>query len=389
MGQSLQLLQLHHSVLVPTSRTVACLAVAICGTQPDKILKTMGGGLLMIFCTLLLLKLCSSLPTDGAGVQCSNQTICYGIQMVFTDLSQGGEGIRVGNGFDQQRDFIKNTIVNLADKNWDGKVDFQEFKERSFEFFQTIFNIFDRNNDGLVDSDEATIENVSQKAIRTFVMMVFDIFDQNQDENISTDDIPNNESLDINSDGKVTLDELLSKVSDNKITNTIYLPKPLQTLYKILDSNKDEKTSKEEIENFITVIFKLFNVLDKDSNCLVTMKEVIEVMDKNEVRKDFQLTLDIVTSPYIKLFRYILTDFIAQADTNEDAMFEFEELIDFTDTKQVENYLKTAVSLWSPNYSALYYLMGAPGGPDRFGRPNWEDGTAAQRSLAVWLSLAD
>ena len=57
--------------------------------------------------------------------------------------------------------------------------------------------------------------------------------------------------------------------------------------------------------------------------------------------------------------------------------------------KFLEDSLRTAVSLGNPNFSALYYIMGAPGGPDRFGRPNWADKNSAQQSLAIWLSFAD
>eukprot|EP00092_Neocalanus_flemingeri_P009519 GFUD01010247.1.p1 GENE.GFUD01010247.1~~GFUD01010247.1.p1 ORF type:complete len:365 (+),score=103.37 GFUD01010247.1:83-1177(+) len=345
--------------------------------------------ILILVLSLMSIREGFSLPVD---IECTNQTICYGISMVFTDLSQGEDAILPGSGFDQQRDFIKNAVINLADENLDEKVDFQEFKDRSFEFAKTVFDLFDRNSDGALDDNEATIDKVSQKALKTGVNLIFDIFDQNQDQHISTEDIPNNEALDADNDGKVTLNELLSKLSGDQITNTIFLPKPIQTLYSILDSNKDERTSLKEVDNFINVVFKAFNVLDKDEDCFITMKEILQVMDDNEVRRDFQVAIDIVISPYIKLFNYLMRNFITKSDTNEDGKLDFEEVTNFSDMKLVENSLKTAVSLGNPNFSALYYIMGAPGGPDRFGRPNWEkneDTNAAHESLAVWLSFAD
>lgn len=338
---------------------------------------------------LLSVKKQHGLPVDE---ECGSQVICQGMSVVFTDLAQGGEQILPGSGFDQQKDFIKNAIINLADKSFDEKVDFHEFRDKGVEIMKMIYDMFDRNSDGVLDDNEATIDKISQKALKTGVNMIFNIFDQNQDEHISTEDIPNNEVFDRDDDGKVTLNELLTTLSDEKITNTIFLPKPLQNLYSILDSNKDEKTSKEEVDNFINVVFKAFNVLDKDEDCFVTLKEVLKVMDENEVRRDYQLSIDIMASQYIKLFNYLMVNFIENSDTNENGKLDFEEILDFSDVKFLESSLKTAVSLGNPNFSALYYIMGAPGGPDRFGRPNWEknsDKNAAQQSLAVWLSFAD
>merc|ERR1712013_571249 len=301
------------------------------------------------------------LPIDE---ECTNQVLCYGMHMVFTDLSEGGDAILAGSGFDQQKDFIKKAIINLADKDFDGKVDFDEF-------------------------EEATIDKISQKTVNTGVNMIFKIFDQNQDEHISTDDIPNNEVFDRDEDGEVTLNELLTTLSDEKITNTIFLPKPLQNLHNILDSNKDERTSREEVDSFINVLFKVFNVLDKDDDCFITKDEVLQVMGENEVRRDYQLSIDIITTQYIKLFHYLMTNFIYESDSNGNKKLDFEEIIRFSDMKFLEDSLRTAVSLGNPNFSALYYIMGAPGGPDRFGRPNWADKNSAQQSLAIWLSFAD
>merc|ERR1712013_839067 len=267
------------------------------------------------------------LPIDE---ECTNQVPCYGMHMVFTDLSQGGDAILAGSGFDQQKDFIKKAIINLADKDLDGKVDFDEFEEKGVELLKMIFTLFDRDNDGVVDEDEATIDKISQKTVNTCVNMIFKIFDQNQDEHISTDDIPNNEVFDRDEDGELTLNELLTTLSDEKITNTIFLPKPLQNLYNILDSNKDERTSREEVDSFIT----------KD--------EVLQVMGENEVRRDYQLSIDIITTQYIELFHYLMTNFINESDTNGNKKLDFEEIIRFSDMKFLEDSLRTAVSLGNP-----------------------------------------
>merc|ERR1712013_712627 len=168
------------------------------------------------------------LPIDE---ECTNQVLCYGMHMVFTDLSQGGDAILAGSGFDQQKDFIKKAIINLADKDLDGKVDFDEFEEKGVELLKMIFTLFDRDNDGVVDEDEATIDKISQKTVNTCVNMIFKIFDQNQDEHISTDDIPNNEVFD----------------------------------------------------------------RDEDEDCFMTKDEVLQVMGENEVRRDYQLSIDIIT----------------------------------------------------------------------------------------------
>jgi len=324
--------------------------------------------------------------------ECEDQVICIAFRRVFVDLAYGRDTIVQGEGNDQQKDFIKRAIINLADKNGDEEVDFEEFRMEGIEILRIVFNMFDRNSDNGIDKLETTIDNIGQGPIKTAVNLIFRVFDQNQDNFISTNDIPNKASFDENEDGTVTLNEVLSTISDDKITNTIYLPKPLQQLLNILDSNKDEQTSVKEIENFINVMFKMFNVFDKNKDCFVKLDELLEVMEEKEVRNDFRVAVDIIASQYIKLFQYLMVNLIEKTDKNGNEKLDFEEIVNFKDLKLLQNSLKTAVSLGHPNLSAIYYLMGAPGGPDRFGRPNWElssNKNAAQESLAEWLSFAD
>jgi hypothetical protein len=123
------------------------------------------------------------LPVDE---ECGSQVICQGMSVVFTDLAQGGEQILPGSGFDQQKDFIKNAIINLADKSFDEKVDFHEFRDKGVEIMKMIYDMFDRNSDGVLDDNEATIDKISQKALKTGVNMIFNIFDQSYLSRYST-----------------------------------------------------------------------------------------------------------------------------------------------------------------------------------------------------------
>lgn len=320
-----------------------------------------------------------SLPLDE---DCSDKVVCHALQKLFINIALGGEYIQTKNEMGW-------AIVSIADNNSDSSVDFNEFKSKALEILEDIFNFFDRDGNGLMDQEEATIDMISQRPLKYMIQKVFMVLDQNQDGFISTEDIPNNKLFDKDNDGKVTVNELLTAISNDQITDTIYLPRPIQNLYNILDSNKDEKTSLKEVKNFESVVMKVFNVMDKDGNCFVTLKEILEVLDENDVRKDYQVALDIIASQYIKIFQFLATDFMLHADSNNDGNLEFDEVINFSDMKFVEDSMRAAVSLGHPNLSALYYIMGAPGGPDRFGRPNWGNGDAAQKSLATWLSLAD
>ena len=58
---------------------------------------------------------------------------------MFVDLAYGRDTIVQGDGNDQQKDFIKKAVINLADKNGDKKVDFEEFRGEGIELLRMVY----------------------------------------------------------------------------------------------------------------------------------------------------------------------------------------------------------------------------------------------------------
>ena len=116
--------------------------------------------------------------------------------------------------------------------------------------------------------------------VEKVVRGVFEVMDLDGDGALSTKDIPqaSRERLDTNNDGKVALKELLGH-------DIIFFPRPVQSVYRVLDSNKDEVVSMTEATNFINFLGRLFNILDANSNCMVTLDEALEALDTAQLPK--------------------------------------------------------------------------------------------------------
>ena len=180
------------------------------------------------------------------------------------------------------RDDLSEVVIHLADINKDNKVTFQEFLEISKVFREKAFTAVDTNKDGKVVAEEAlnTATKASFSIVEKSVLELFSLADLNKDGHLSTGDLPirKKEELDTNKDGSVSLKELLGHP-------IIFFPGPIQSVYKALDSNKDKIISKREAKNFINFFGKLFNVMDVDSDCLVSLEEALTALDLGELPK--------------------------------------------------------------------------------------------------------
>ena len=180
------------------------------------------------------------------------------------------------------RDDLSEVVIHLADINEDKKVTFQEFLDFSKVFREKAFTAVDTNKDGKVVGEEAlnSATKASFSIVEKSFFELFALADLNKDGHLSTADLPmrKKEELDTNGDGSVSLKELLGHP-------IIFFPGPIQSVYKALDSNKDEIISKREAKNFINFLGKLFNVIDVDADCLVSLEEALTALDLAELPK--------------------------------------------------------------------------------------------------------
>ena len=155
-------------------------------------------------------------------------------------------------------------MVNLADFNHDDMVEFNEFKNVSETYLAEAFKIFDVDMNGLMSPEEAFIGNISKTLFVRMIKNAFWIADRNGDGEVSTEDLidAQHEDFDTDENGEVSLKELLGR-------SIIFFPAPIVSVYRILDSNKNETIKEKEQNNFIDIIFRIFNVLDRNADCSV------------------------------------------------------------------------------------------------------------------------
>ena len=203
------------------------------------------------------------------------------------------------------RDDLSEVVIHLADINKDNKVTFQEFLERSKVFREKAFTAVDTNKDGKVVAEEAlnTATKASFSIVEKSVLELFSLADLNKDGHLSTGDLPirKKEELDKNRDGSVSLKELLGHP-------IIFFPGPIQSVYKALDSNKDEIISKREAMNFINFLGKLFNVMDVEADCLVSLEEVLTALDLAELPKVMMMMVIMIMIMIMMMMMIIYDD---------------------------------------------------------------------------------
>eukprot|EP00092_Neocalanus_flemingeri_P039820 GFUD01043366.1.p1 GENE.GFUD01043366.1~~GFUD01043366.1.p1 ORF type:complete len:368 (+),score=96.36 GFUD01043366.1:29-1105(+) len=333
-----------------------------------------------LICTVLLfysLQYVQAVSRDEGVDDCQKKVWCRNINWAFRVYS--GQS---GGYIAKTDDYYSNVVVNLADFNDDKIVDFEEFKNVSETYLAEGFKIFDVNMDGLVAPEEAFIGNISKQLFTRIVENTFWIADRNGDGEVSTDDLIETqiEDFDTNGDGKVSLRELLGRP-------IIFFPAPIVSVYRILDSNKNEVIEEKEMENFISFMSRIFNVLDRDTNCSVDFEEFLAALDSCGLPHDYQLAMDLALRPYISLANYLIKSTIAVADVNKDNKLSMQEILNFSDSHlEVKPYKVVEPFFYQPNMIPIWYMGGHM---DFYGKEhkNEEDKiTGSRRAIANWLS---
>eukprot|EP00092_Neocalanus_flemingeri_P042793 GFUD01046935.1.p1 GENE.GFUD01046935.1~~GFUD01046935.1.p1 ORF type:complete len:336 (-),score=80.89 GFUD01046935.1:102-1109(-) len=300
-------------------------------------------------------------------IDCNNQVFCFLINKLHKNLAGNKDSVFVSLEDDFQTIFMKTAVVNLADENEDDQASLGEIREKSVKYLRDLFALLDANNDNFLVENECTIHNVSFSEIKQAVTTIFKIFDQNRDEEISTEDFPNKESFDLNKDRIVTFNEVIKKASDGRVSNIIFLPRPFQTLINKLDSIRDEKISIKEFERFTN---ELFNVLDDDNDCHISLDEVIEVVGGNKV------AMKTILKPYTSVIEEFLKNLIKKADLNNDDKIDLYEIIDFKDFKFLTDSLESFKRLGYPKLN-------------RSSRSRWANILEIKDDVSLWLTVAD
>jgi len=332
------------------------------------------------------LLLLTALIVPGRGVpNCLDGTLwCQNLQDGFYSLAGVHNGIpsntistRTGRPLDE-------VIVTLADTDGDDRVTFDELRAFGEIYLNKGFNSIDSDGDSIISEEEAVsaVTRINFGVIQDFILELFSLSDQDKDEKVSTFDLPTQmrRDLDTDFDGTVSLKELLGHP-------IIFFPGPVQTVYKILDSDKDEAVSRRELTNFINFLGSIFIVFDVDSDCFVSLDEALVSLHKADLEKEFQLALEVLFRPLSAIGRYYALTVIQDIDTDGDQGLSIQEILQFSRDDYFETFFNYRESLMLRDHDwAVSFLAGRtgfqgedPASPEQ-GKRLWN------RALANWLS---
>jgi len=334
------------------------------------------------------LLLLTALIIPGRGVpNCEDDNNwCWQVDNVFmsvVDFNNGTPSDTINANSGRPLDEV---IVTLADTDGDYRVTFDELRAFGEIYLNKGFNSIDIDGDSTISEEEAisAVTRLNFGVIQDFILELFSISDRDKDEKVSTFDLPTQmrRDFDTDYDGTVSLKELLGHP-------IIFFPGPVQTVYKILDSDKDEAVSRREATNFIKFLSGIFNVFDVDSDCFVSLDEALISLHKADLEKEFQLALEVLFRPLSALGRYIALTIIQDMDTDGDSRLSLAEILQFSGkfyfSKFISSYRQEQMLRdhdWAKGFLAgmINFERGEePRNPE-------EEKRLFNRALANWLS---
>ena len=247
------------------------------------------------------------------------------------------------------RSYGTENVVNVGDKNMDGKVDFIEFKEGVDNYVEMVFNILDKDGDGSLDKD-ISIKSLNSKFFLQLLNEGFVFFDVNQDEIMSVEDAPPRTFNDRNEDGKISFRDVFG-------VTLISLPAPLFHFYSSLDKDDNEKISMDEATNFVKGALA---TIDKNEDCYIDIDEILSILSGKNLPKQYQLGVKLLLDFYFGMGDFILKEFVIAADSNGDKKTTLSEIIGLKDPAVLFDIL----SVWSSmdrivsNGRAVSFLIG-------------------------------
>jgi len=310
---------------------------------------------------------------------CKSEALCKGVKELFTSIMNSGPRRSSPPPYDTidwtDTQDLANNVILVADKDGDGKVNFDEFKAKIEENVEKLFNFLDTNGDGSLDDVQkgVSIKNLTLKLFLDILDETFAFFDVDQDDILSVEDAPERTFYDRNDDGKISLREIFG-------VSPINMPAPLYRLYTKLDKDKNVKISLEEATNFIK---GTFYVIDQNEDCSINLEEFIATLKEIKLPKEHQLAIKLLGDYYFTLGDYFLNEFVSAADADGDKKTTLAEIIGLKDPAVFESLVKVATSMGLPNMGPGGYLIGA--GQRHM---NWEARQAQEQAvLEMWLNV--
>ena len=216
---------------------------------------------------------------------------------------------------------------------------FEEVKTKSETLLKDVWELFDSNKDGQIT--EVLDQQREEVSIVTLIKIVEFLFNK----------------FDIDWDDKITVYDwnVLTGRSDRNVgRKLISFPLPVYKLYTRIDLDKDEGLTLLEIKDFVK---RTFALLDKNEDCLIDLKEVVHVLQENELPKDLQLAVKLLAQTEITVVKTFIKRLFAVADMNKDNVTEVEEILNFSDFDFIETEGKEMLMLAIPNTDLLHYLQ--------------------------------
>lgn len=291
-------------------------------------------------------------PTAGVGEHqaiavacepCQSEVLCSAVREMFTQNTRGPEPEIVGN----DREFGSKSLVQIADKNEDDAVNFDEFKAAAEDYVGKVFNFLDSDADGYLDED-VSIKSLSAKLFLKALDEAYLFLDVNQDDILSVDDAPPGTFRDRNDDGKISLREVFR-------VSLINLPAPLYRLYATLDRDKNEKISFEEATNFIK---GTLYVIDQNEDCSISTDEIIATLKESKLPSEYQLAMKLLGDYYITLADYCLRKVVMAADLDGDKKTSLAEIIEMKDPSVFYSVMEVAEKMGEPHRRTSEFLVG-------------------------------
>ena len=216
---------------------------------------------------------------------------------------------------------------------------FEEVKTKSETLLKDLWKLFDSNKDGqITEVLDQQREEVSIVTLIKIVEFLFNKFDIDWDDKITVHD----------------WNRLTGRSDRNVGRKLISFPLPVYKLYTRIDLDKDEGLTLLEIKDFVK---RTFAILDKNEDCLIDLKEVVHVLQENELPKDLQLAVKLLAQTEITVVKTFIRRLFAVADMNKDNVTEVEEILNFSDFDFIETEGKEMLMLAIPNTDLLHYLQ--------------------------------
>merc|ERR1712243_307953 len=141
---------------------------------------------------------------------CKSEVLCHVLLIDAFNKLGGGDAIITDGSVGTP--VHNNYIGQVADKNEDGMVDFNEFKAKAEDYVEKIFIELDKDDKGSLDKD-VSIKSLSGNFFSQVLDELFLLMDTNQDDILAVEDSQfqiQKDMYDWNRDGKISLTEFFS-----------------------------------------------------------------------------------------------------------------------------------------------------------------------------------